>query len=1359
MAIPTISALFDESLEGDTREGRESLRPAGAIQWEDSFRTERRKVSPVLVASPDLTEDEQGPLQPKLSSTVTLGQGPQGKTWKLKNNVAPPPIAKMSPSDIRIYDTQHTEFTEATENLVLNPSFEAGMDNLRIYTQGFTRILSTDDVMFGSSALKLTKSPTSTATTSYAYFTTPDGSVKKGKPHTVSMYLKTNRYIEGGYFRVQYRRTGTSGYPLATETVFFDPRNEWYRIEATLPEAPEDCWIAFWFNIPSEQFHEGDFLIIDGLQVEAKAYASPYCDGDQGEGHAWTGTPHASTSTRAAASGLEGAINSARGPMGAAWLIENTKTNLLPNPIVKENAAYWSQWSTTGTTTVGSRVTDQLDMGEACWQVELVELGDISHTLSAYFYTYDDLGWTGEARTFIASCTMKSVKTISVETYMRLHYADGQVDGPRLSFTVGTTPTRLHTTPNTLDPNRELRRISVFVVYTAELSEGERVWLTEGQIEENSHPSSFFHGDMGEGYSWEGEPHKSPSIRSIGRVHVPTDNFSLHRGSVFFWYQPRMFYDDNRLKYLFSLGRIGGTDANNITVYYRNNTINLRDKSATGRLTETVTELDQWYLGYLEWTPERIGVDWGLGNGYRSMNRVAYERATYTYNTLYISDGHVDPRWENPFESPVGPFLFFRRPLTEQERAWVQARQEWEWDELQKDKAEVQIGHLATTNLRENPSNEIQMSRIGTTSLGMSYELDSEVKFSGETSIRCDSDGSAATAGIQMLTPSGIGRGGSEVFSLQMRIKAPTANFFSIGGFVRYTDNTTGYLNGGKVTVEPDGSEWQLYEFTGATDVGKTVDYITYHVTTHTWDSPITFWVDDVQIERLPFPTPFFTGDDPDAEWVGEPHDSYSVHRGRGRIREAKTFFVRYIEDGERKMTMLRGAGPIGENGYMSVKGGTLRFFPKDDREFEVESVVAYDVDASPVRDRLEELSVWTRDACTFGMDVPAPALKLEQTTTNLINNPYLIPSIGGFAPNNGEIEYVDWDAPQGFDHCYAFTGDGESSFQYLHVAGAVPEAKSGNPSRSFTGSAWVKAEAGTPFALVLWQRGYVNGSFTNGQKSEWFTGTGEWQRVSVTGETVQGNDLRSGIMLSVATSFVSNSPRPSATVYTTGFQVEEVAYPTSFTPRLDALGLLQEGYSWEERAFNSPSTRTIGRVFGLANNAQRGAIAIRFKLGENHTSNSYVFSSGGTTTTFLSMNNSGQRLRVTLYIDGTSYGHLFRWSDPLPEGDIITAIYQWDDDWLTLYLHDGQVISATIPTERPLSNTLLRIGSYGSSFSSNSTFYNLAQYDRPLTEAERKKLFESDVWEFDTLFPSPERVIRRQSPSPIGVIRQRGEE
>ncbi len=58
----------------------------------------------------------------------------------------------------------------------------------------------------------------------------------------------------------------------------------------------------------------GDIIHFTENQVEENAYPTPYCDGSLGEGHSWSGTPHASTSSRIATQ-LEYAtpINLARG--------------------------------------------------------------------------------------------------------------------------------------------------------------------------------------------------------------------------------------------------------------------------------------------------------------------------------------------------------------------------------------------------------------------------------------------------------------------------------------------------------------------------------------------------------------------------------------------------------------------------------------------------------------------------------------------------------------------------------------------------------------------------------------------------------------------------------------------------------------------------------------------------------------------------------------------------------------------------------------------------------------------------------------------------------------------------------------
>ena len=69
--------------------------------------------------------------------------------------------------------------------------------------------------------------------------------------------------------------------------------------------APFEGFVQFTFTMPETTScrivcgADGE-AYFDGVQVEQKAYPTPFCYGDMGPGHAWTGTPHASTSTRTA---------------------------------------------------------------------------------------------------------------------------------------------------------------------------------------------------------------------------------------------------------------------------------------------------------------------------------------------------------------------------------------------------------------------------------------------------------------------------------------------------------------------------------------------------------------------------------------------------------------------------------------------------------------------------------------------------------------------------------------------------------------------------------------------------------------------------------------------------------------------------------------------------------------------------------------------------------------------------------------------------------------------------------------------------------------------------------------------------
>jgi hypothetical protein len=83
-----------------------------------------------------------------------------------------------------------------------------------------------------------------------------------------------------------------------TANVDMDIRDQWQRVFAfTTPVIGDLIGVVSIQNMGTDP-DPGNVIYIDGVQVEALPYATPYCDGDQGPGHEWTGTAHASTSTR-----------------------------------------------------------------------------------------------------------------------------------------------------------------------------------------------------------------------------------------------------------------------------------------------------------------------------------------------------------------------------------------------------------------------------------------------------------------------------------------------------------------------------------------------------------------------------------------------------------------------------------------------------------------------------------------------------------------------------------------------------------------------------------------------------------------------------------------------------------------------------------------------------------------------------------------------------------------------------------------------------------------------------------------------------------------------------------------------------
>jgi hypothetical protein len=184
------------------------------------------------------------------------------------------------------------QLAEATTNYVKNPSFEVNVtDYWQIISSdgSATRTRDTSKSVFGSASCKL-NAGTSTwrAICSDNQGTTL--ALPNGATCTVSGYLF--RSAPGGAQLRIYTGATVRGSFSATQV------GEWEYISGSWTN---DTGGTANVHVRVDWSASAGDVWCDAIQLEAKSYPTPYCDGSLGPGHAWTGTPHASTSTRAAA--------------------------------------------------------------------------------------------------------------------------------------------------------------------------------------------------------------------------------------------------------------------------------------------------------------------------------------------------------------------------------------------------------------------------------------------------------------------------------------------------------------------------------------------------------------------------------------------------------------------------------------------------------------------------------------------------------------------------------------------------------------------------------------------------------------------------------------------------------------------------------------------------------------------------------------------------------------------------------------------------------------------------------------------------------------------------------------------------
>jgi len=185
---------------------------------------------------------------------------------------------------------------EATTNLIVNPSFEVNVSDG--WTMGgmdtWTRI--TTDNVFGTACGRLYKA--ALGATGYIY--SPYIVATPGVGYSFSAYVKRSQLASDGIVSVRMYFCDAAHAQISyVNQELTSQKPGWVRVpvSGTAPALTAFIWCFVYVSSAAGNPAE---VLLDGMQAEAKVYATSYCDGSLGYGYAWTGTAHASTSTRAA---------------------------------------------------------------------------------------------------------------------------------------------------------------------------------------------------------------------------------------------------------------------------------------------------------------------------------------------------------------------------------------------------------------------------------------------------------------------------------------------------------------------------------------------------------------------------------------------------------------------------------------------------------------------------------------------------------------------------------------------------------------------------------------------------------------------------------------------------------------------------------------------------------------------------------------------------------------------------------------------------------------------------------------------------------------------------------------------------
>jgi hypothetical protein len=240
---------------------------------------------------------------------------------------------------------------QATTNLITNPSFETGLTGWTATTGGSTMsgAQSAIQSLWGGYSLRITN----TTANADAFYEFSLSGISASTVYSVSVWVNCTSFTSaalGNRALTAHDSANVGG--TFTQTTITASTIGWVRLTLTVTSHSAPGTLRIRLYSPAATIY------YDGVQVEQKSAPTPYCDGSLGLGHTWSGTAHASTSSRTA-----GVINYTKSTSlhtkgsVAAWArlsntsgihtifrIDSTGSNLI---ILRTNGtsvnAYWGQ--------------------------------------------------------------------------------------------------------------------------------------------------------------------------------------------------------------------------------------------------------------------------------------------------------------------------------------------------------------------------------------------------------------------------------------------------------------------------------------------------------------------------------------------------------------------------------------------------------------------------------------------------------------------------------------------------------------------------------------------------------------------------------------------------------------------------------------------------------------------------------------------------------------------------------------------------------------------------------------------------------------------------------------------------------